>query len=226
MSENNFGDLDIYYDDVVEITPNLLEDDWNIRFKNDNEKNLIKTYLLLNNSKESVKNKFMQKALGNELDEVYNKGFFNATISFSFNKSKRDYVILFLSVYDCLCKSSNCSLAAEDVLGFILAFESSFFKFLKVIKKAEERCIFNEIVIMCGNNPNVAFTNSKIFKVFEKREKIYQDEGFFCPNSDDFSCERRNHNCKISDEEIFEILASFEKNKILRKDGENYYIMW
>ncbi len=210
---------ELNYNLLSKNVPNILEQDWGVKFNNSNEKEIAIKIFEWKYGPQDIYADMSIESWQKEEVIKFNKGYCQSKISFSLDKEKVSVIKIMTSIIFFMIGDKN---KPETYIGSGLALTEIFRDAMNVhmLKDGLQRCIFMKMIELSKNNPHIPIMYSDIKSYFKDLDG--------CMHTYTFNCKYyiQSEGCLAKEEDVRKTIACLIEKRVIRCDGDNvYYII-
>ena len=212
---------EISYETLPSGVPKILQDDWNVTFQNETEKEIVIKIFEWKFGPQDIYSDMKLEPWQDGLKVNFTKGLFKGKISFSLNREKIDIINLMKIIILVTIGLKNGNYYVEKYIGTGLYMADFFRSATNVYALPDnvQRCLFLKIIKLSNNKTDTPVKKDRIYELFDSEN--------LCCYRDVFRCVDYNHNenaCGIKNETIDKKLLELENKKVIRIVDTDIYI--
>ena len=212
--------MEIYYDCISRNVPKILENDWEISFKDSREKEIAIKIFEWKYGPQNIYSDMVIESWQDESKVKFNKGYFEGKISFSLNPEKVSIFKIMIAIISFMVADKG---EIETYIGGVASLADIFEDALNVhkIKDGIQRCVYLRMIELSKNSPSVEIPLSDILYSYHDFER-------HCTWKSSFECAGYHEQvCIVKDDNIKEAISKLLDIEVIRiKNGSDdiYYI--
>lgn len=212
--------MEIYYDCISRNVPKILENDWEMSFKDSREKEIAIKIFEWKYGPQNIYSDMVIESWQDESKVKFNKGYFEGKISFSLNPEKVSIFKIMIAIISFIVADKG---EIETYIGGVVSLADIFEDALNIhrIEDGIQRCVYLRMIELSKNSPSVEIFLSDILC-------SYNDPERYCTWESSFECNGYHEQvCIVKEDIIKEAISKLLDINVIRiKNGSDdiYYI--